>query len=111
MNVVEKDNLVHGMLNEEFERCKGMIISLKQSLYDIPKGSIQVRQKKYKDNVYSYHYLKYREGKNSLSLHIPKDNLKELIENLEYRKKIEKEIRLYKDRIKYLEKILKVGKG
>ncbi len=110
MSVVEKDSLVHGMLEEELKRCRSMIISLEESLSGLPKGSIQFRQKKYRDKLYSYAYLKYRNGQKSMSKHIPQGKMKELREQLDARKKIENERGLYRARIKYLEKILKVGK-
>lgn len=109
MKVVEKDNLVHGMLNEEFERCRDMIASIKQSLSKVPKGSLHIREKNYKDKVYAYHYLKYREGDKSISKHVPEKKLEEVNKKLEVRKKYEKELKLYEARSRYLEKMLKVG--
>lgn len=106
MKVVEKDKLVEGMLNEELERCRAMISSLEQEMAHLPKGSLHDRKKQYKKKRYRYFYLKYREGGKSVSRHIPDSQLDPLKIELDKRRNIEKEIKAYQDRIKYLEKIL-----
>lgn len=111
MKVVEKDILVHGMLEEELDRCRSMVISMEESLSGLPRGTLQVRTKKYKDKAYSYHYLKYREGARSVSRHVPEDEVDALRGKLDARRRIENEISSYRARISYLEKILSVGKG
>lgn len=105
MKVVEKDRHVHGMLSEEMKRCRDMIISLRRELLNLPKGSLHIRKKHYKGKKYSYHYLKYRQGKKSISRHVPQNELEPLIQNLKARKRYEKELKSYVARMKYLEKI------
>jgi hypothetical protein len=107
MNVVEKDNLIQGMLKEELERNKSALKSLSSILEKLPKGSVHIREKKYKKNVYSYHYLKYRNNGKNISKHIPDDKLEELLRDLEKYKKYAAEAQVYEKRIKYLENILK----
>jgi hypothetical protein len=179
MKVVEKDKLVHGMLQEELARCRSMVTSLERKLSELPKGSLHVRQKSAtpgrpgttrvhmaaqvsgrclrptaaheKSHVrpgsasaheghksispslkdrgskevhkksksdsaiheepgrYSYHYLKYRERGKSISKHIPKDQVEELMGRLEVRKNYERELDTIQGRIRYLEKILQLG--
>ena len=58
---------------------------------------------------YSYHYLKYREKGKSISQHIPKDEVEELMGRLAARKNYESELDTIRERIRYLEKILRVG--
>jgi hypothetical protein len=106
MKVVEKDKLVDGMLHEELERCRGMVSSLEQEISHLPKGSLHVRKKQYKKKRYRYYYLKYREGKKCVSRHVPDRQLEALKKELEKRSIYQKEIKAYKARIKYLEKIL-----
>ena len=106
MKVVEKDKLVDGMLREELERCRGMVSSLEQEISRLPKGSLHVRKKQYKKRRYQYYYLKYREGGKSVSHHVPAPQLDALKKELDKRRDIGKEIKAYRDRIKYLEKIL-----
>lgn len=48
MKVVEKDKHIHGMLHEELERCRGMVISLQKELSNLPKGSVHKRERRYK---------------------------------------------------------------
>ena len=106
MKVVEKDRLVDGMLHEELERCRGMVSSLEQEISHLPKGSLHVRNKQYKKKRYRYYYLKYREGEKSVSRHVPVRQLETLKKELERRNSYQKEVKAYKARIKYLEKIL-----
>lgn len=106
MKVVEKDKLVDGMLQEELERCRSMVSSLEQEISHLPKGSLHVRKKQYKKKKYRYYYLKYREGGKSVSRHVPDRQLETLKKELEKRSHYQKEIKAYKTRIKYLEKIV-----
>lgn len=105
MKVVEKDHHVHGMLSEEMKRCRDMIVSLEKELLNFPKGSLHIRKKGYKGKKYSYHYLKYRQGKKSISKHVPQKELETLIQKMKARKRYEKELKSYVVRMKYLEKI------
>jgi len=72
---------------------------------NLPKGSLHIRKKQYKGKTYSYHYLKYRQGKKSVSRHVPQKELDLLIQKLKDRKRYEKELKSYVVRMKYLEKI------
>jgi hypothetical protein len=109
MTVVEKDRHIHGMLQEELERCRGMVISLKKELSNLPKGSVHRRERRYKKKKYIYHYLKYRQSGKSISKHISQKELEGVIQKLQDRKGFEKELNLYMARMKYLKKILKIG--
>ena len=110
MKVVENNNLVHQMLREELKRCINMSASLVKMLSGLPKGSLHVRYKRYKGKKYKYHYLKYREGGKSISKHISDRDLDKLSKQLDARKNYMKELVPYKERIKYLKKILSVKK-
>jgi len=85
-----------------------MLDSLEKAVAILPKGAINERKKRYKDKVYSYHYLKYREGEKAFNRHIVKKELQDILKKLEQRKKYEKEIRSYKRKIAYLNKIIRV---
>jgi hypothetical protein len=110
MKVVEKDKVISGMLRDELKRCKDMFDSLQKSVSELPKGVINERKKRYKNKVYIYYYLKYREGEKVFNKHIPNNQVQELSKKLELRKKYEKEIQSYKRRISYLNKIIHAGK-
>ena len=69
MKVVEKDRVISGMLIDELKRCREMLISLKKSVSSLPKGVINERKKLYKNKLYSYYSLKYRDGKKVINKH------------------------------------------
>ena len=110
MKVVEKDRVISGMLRDELKRCQEMLDSLKKSVSGLPKGVINKRNKQYKNKIYSYYYLKYRNGGKVINKHIPNKEVQEILKNLEHRKKYEKEIQSYKKKILYLNKILNADK-
>ena len=110
MKVVEKDRVISGMLRDELKRCQEMLDSLKKSVSGLPKGVINKRNKQYKSKIYSYYYLKYRNGGKVINKHIPNKEVQEILKNLEHRKKYEKEIQSYKKKILYLNKILNADK-
>lgn len=109
MKVVEKDKVIGGMLQDELKRCQEMLDGLEKSVSGLSKGAISERKKRYKNKVYSYYYLKYRDGEKVISKHIPNREVKEVAEKLAMRKKYEKEIESYEKRIAYLNKILRAG--
>jgi len=110
MKVVENDKVISGMLQDELKRCQEMLESLEKYVSELPKGVLNERKKRYKDKVYSYYYLKYREGEKVVNKHIAKKELQDISKKLELRKKYEKEIQSYKRKIAYLNKIMKAGK-
>jgi hypothetical protein len=110
MKVVEKDKVISGMLLDELKRCQEMLDSLEKSVSELPKGAISERKKRYKNKVYSYYYLKYREGEKVISKHVPDREVQEILKKLALRKKYEKEMQSYKKKISYLNKILRAGK-
>jgi hypothetical protein len=99
------------MLRDELKRCQEMLGSLEKSVSELPKGSISERKKRYKDRIYSYYYLKYREGEKVISKHVPNRELQEILKKLAIRKKYEKEVQSYEKKIAYLNRILRADKG
>ena len=110
MKVVEKDKVISGMLRDELKRCQEMLESLEKSVSGLPKGAMSERKKRYMNKVYSYYYLKYREGKKVISKHVPNREVQEILKKLALRKKYEKEMQSYEKKIAYLNKILRAGK-
>ena len=110
MKVVEKDRIISGMLRDELKRCQEMLDGPMKLVSKLPKGVINKRKKQYKDRVYSYYYLKYRDGKKVINKHISKDEIQEISRKLEQRKKYEKEMQSYKKRIDYLNSINRPSK-
>ena len=106
MKVVEKDKVISGMLRDELKRCQEMLDSLEKSVSELPRGVINERKKRYKNKVYSYPYLKYREGDKVVNKHISREEVQEISKKLMMRKKYEKEIQSYRKKIAYLDKIV-----
>lgn len=109
MKVVEKDKVISGILHDELKRCLEMSENLEKAVSDLPKGAINVRKKSYKEKVYSYYSLKYRDGEKIISKHISKSEVHDIQKKLALRKKYEKELQSYKKKIAYLNKIMKTG--
>ena len=107
MAVVKKDIVVHGMLQDELDRCERLAASLEAVISEHPKGSLHKRNMKYKEKVSSYHYLKFREGSKSVYKHVPEREVDDLGKRINLRRKKEKELKQFKDRIKYLKKLLR----
>lgn len=104
---MEKDRVVGGMLQDELKRCQEMLEGLRKAIPGLPKGAISERNKRYKNKIYSYYYLKYRDGEKVISKHIPDSEIQEVKKKLSMRKKYEREIQSYEKRIAYLNKILR----
>jgi hypothetical protein len=108
MKVVEKDRAVHGLLKEEHRRCQEVLSSLSEKAAQYPKGSFNLRKKRYKGKEYAYHYLIAREEGRVVNRHIPEAELPDLQRQLAERDKCRKEMQAYKKRIVYLEKLLQL---
>ena len=111
MKVAEKDNAVQGMLEDEYRRCREVVAALRKKLELYPKGSLNVRRKYYNDKEYVYHYLVSRDGSHVINRHVSAGELSELREQLEQRDRCRKEIQSYRNRMAYLEKLLKIPKS
>ena len=107
MKVAEKDTVVQGMLEDEFTRCREVMEALLAKVEKYPKGALNVRRKRNKEKEYAYHYLVWREGEKVFNRHISEKELPELQKLIEEREKCRKEIRAYKQRMTYLQKLLK----
>lgn len=107
---MEKDKVVHGMLEDEYQRCRDALQSLHEKLKHYPKGRLNVRKKKYKDKEYSYHYLVSREGGKIVNRHVAEKIIPQLNSQLKERDVCKKEIRSYEKRIAYLERLLHTSK-
>ena len=108
MKVAEKDKAVRGLLEEEYRRCRDVLAALSKKAERYPKGSLNVRKKRYKRREYSYHYLVAREEGRVVNRHIPEAELPEFQRQLAERDKCRKEIQAYKKRIAYLGKLLRL---
>lgn len=110
MKVAEKDNVVHGMLEDEYRRSQDIVKALDSKLKNYPKGALNVRRKKVKNKKYIYHYLVRRDGEKVINLHVSEQNLPKLKKQIDEREKCRKEILAYKKRMAYLAKLLNKSK-
>lgn len=106
MVVVEKDEVIQGLLKEELQRCLAAISALETRLAAFPKGALNTRQKVQQGRQYTYHYLVYREDGRVVNRHIPGGELPVLRKQLAERDKCRKEVQAYRKRIAYLERLL-----
>jgi len=82
---VEKDIIVHGMLEDEYGRYREVIEALLAKAENYPKGALNVRRKQNKGKKYVYHYLVRRDGKKVINRHISEKELLELQKRIEER--------------------------
>ena len=108
MKVVEKNNPVRGLLKEEYQRCQEVLAALSEKAAKYPKGSLNLRKKRYKGKEYAYHYLVAREEGRVVNRHIPEAEVPVLQRQLAERDKCRKEIQAYEKRIAYLERLLRL---
>jgi hypothetical protein len=106
MNVVERKEPLIGMLEEEKGRCLLAAVALEKEIERLPRGVLLVRSKPYKDKVYRYHYRKFRQGKRSVSIHVPSADVESVRKQIESRLRYVEELRAYRSRIRFLEKAL-----
>ena len=107
MKVAKKDPVIHGMLKEEQRRCLEVLQALLAKADNLPKGALNVRRKQIKGNEYAYHYLVRREGRKVVNRHVAAKDLPALQKQLAEREKYRQEIRIYKNRLVYLERLLR----
>lgn len=110
MSVVENNNMVKGMLEDEYERCLEVMKSLEDNISHYPKGALNIRKKSHNGKEYSYFYIVNRENGHVINRHVPAEEAPKLKVQIKERDKNLKEIKAYKKRIVYLEKLLKIRK-
>ena len=106
MVVVERDEVVQGLLQEELERYLAAFSALEKKLTAFPKGALNIRKKVQQGRQYNYHYLVYREDDRVVNRHVSGAELPALRKLLAEREKCRKEVQAYRKRIAYLEKLL-----
>lgn len=106
MAVVEKDEVIQGLLKEELQRCLAALAALESRLPAFPKGALNVRKKEQQGKQYTYHYLVHREAGRVVNRHVPGAELPALRKQLAERDKYRKEVRSYKRRTAYIERLL-----
>jgi hypothetical protein len=107
MKVAKRDPVIHGMLQEEQQRSRDILKALQAKADKLPKGALNVRRKQAQGKEYLYHYLVRREGQKVINRHVAERDVAALQEQIAEREKCRAEIRLYKQRLVYLERLLR----
>lgn len=107
MKVAKADPVIHGLLSEEQRRSGEILQALQAKADTLPKGALNVRRKQGLGKEYLYHYLVRREGKRVVNQHVAERDLPALRAQIAEREKCRAEIRIYKQRLAYLERLLK----
>ncbi|MDA8126581.1 MAG: hypothetical protein M0009_15515 [Deltaproteobacteria bacterium] len=107
MKVAKTDPVIHGLLSDEQQRSREILQALQAKADKLPKGALNVRRKQALGKVYLYHYLVRREGMRVINQHVAERDLPALREQLAEREKCLAEIRIYRQRLAYLERLLK----
>jgi hypothetical protein len=113
MKKAEDDNWIKGMLLDEYRQCQDTLVSLKRKAEEYPKGRLGIRKRINKKtlNVYEYPCLKYSKEGKILNQHIPWTEFPEIQKSIELRDKIIVQIKSYQDRIRYIDKILRISRN
>jgi hypothetical protein len=107
MKVAKRDPVIHGMLQEEQRRSREILQALQAKADKLPKGALNVRRKQARGKEYLYHYLVRREGQKVVNQHVAERDIPELQQQIAEREKCRAEIRVYKQRLTYLERLLR----
>jgi len=107
MKVAKADPVIHGLLSDEQRRSREILQALQEKADKLPKGALNVRRKQGLGKEYLYHYLVRREGKRVVNRHVAQRDLPTLQAQIAEREKCRAEIRIYRQRLAYLERLLK----
>ena len=108
MKVAEIDGAVQGMLEEEYRRCRDVLAALMDKVVRYPKGALNLRKRVVHGKSYGYHYLVLRERGKVVNRHVSEKEIPELQVQIRQRDQCRQEILVYKKRIAYLEKLLRI---
>ncbi|MGO8881955.1 MAG: hypothetical protein ACLPVO_02575 [Desulfomonilaceae bacterium] len=113
MKKAEDENWIRGMLLDEYRQCQDTLVSLKRKAEEYPQGRLGIRKRINKKTlkVYEYPCLKYSEGKKIFNRHISWAEFPEMQKRIELRDKIIVQIKSYQDRIRYIDKILRISRN
>jgi hypothetical protein len=107
MKVAKRDPVIHGMLEEEQQRSREVLRALIAKMEKLPKGALNVRRKQVQGKEYRYHYLVRREGPKVVNRHVAERDVAALQQQIAEREKCRAEMRVYKQRLVYLERLLR----
>ncbi|MCR5790756.1 MAG: hypothetical protein K6G83_12775 [Lachnospiraceae bacterium] len=95
--------MLEATIKQERDRIEYMLLRYQKMLQELPKGTLSEK----KVGTKTYFYLKYRVGKKVVSDYVKKEQLPELLEQLEHKKHIKTMVRFLKEELAMADKILK----
>jgi len=107
MKVATRDAVIRGLLEEERRRSCEALQALLSKAEILPRGALNVRRKRVQGNEYFYHYIVRREGKRVVNRHVAEREVPELRQQIGERRKNREEIKIVKQRLSYLERLLR----
>ncbi|HOI36865.1 MAG TPA: hypothetical protein PLL58_07000 [Candidatus Syntrophosphaera sp.] len=107
MKVAKEDPVIHGLLVGEQRRSRAVLRELIAKAEKLPKGALNVRRKQINGKEYRYHYLVRREGQRVVNQHVAERDVTALRERIAEREKCRAEIKVYRQRLAYLERLLR----
>jgi hypothetical protein len=107
MKVAKIDRVIQGMLETEQRRSQDIVKALLAKAASLPRGALNIRRKQVQGKEYLYHYLVRREGKRIVNQHVAERDVEALRKQIAEREKCRQEIGVYKQRLAYLERLLR----
>lgn len=107
MKVAEFDPVIYNLLDVERKRSQKALLALLAKTEKLPRGALNVRRKQVGSREYRYHYLVRREGKKIINRHVAERDMAALREQMAEREKYRAEIRIYRQRLACLERLLR----
>lgn len=100
------DEVIKGMLRDEYNRCIELMEQVQLSIDTYPRGRLVVKKIKANGRVYEYHHLQWREGEKVLSRHVPEKDIPEIQEMVEKREAYRANFLKLEKRLEYLTPLL-----
>lgn len=107
MKVAKQDPVIHSLLAGEQRRSREALRALIAKAEKLPKGALNVRRKQGRGKEYEYHYLVRREGQRVVNQHVAERDVTALREQIAEREKCRAEIKVYRQRLAYVERLLR----
>ncbi len=105
MAVIDKSVL--SILEDELERSNIIVNDLENRIKTYPKGSLICKKRSIGGNIYKSHYLVWKESNKNKYKYVKKNSVEDIDKKIKERKALEKELKLYKNRISYINKFLR----
>jgi len=106
-NMAVIDESVLSILEDELERNNIIVNDLENRIKKYPKGSLICKKRSIGGNVYKSYYLVWKENNKNKYKYVKKNSVEDIDKKIKERKALERELKLYKNRISYINKFLR----